>query len=138
MDIKLIHAHFTIPTGNGGRERIGFTTELEPGETIEQVVSELRKRAAEEVGKTFSDYFNERWELRKEVKELEDKLKKLRTEWDATAEFLRTQGIRPKAPSMPQLERLLKAVSGELTVEVEVVEEEDYYEGEDEDDEDYM
>lgn len=139
MNIKLIHAHFTIPTGNGGRERIGFTVEIETGETIGQVVAELREKAATEVGELYSTYYNQRWELRKEVTELEDKLKTLRREWDATAEFLRSQGINPKSPSMPQFERLLKAASGEVTVEAEVVEEEgNDYEGEDEDDEDYM
>ncbi|MBD2569710.1 hypothetical protein [Anabaena lutea] len=139
MNIKLIHTHFTIPTGNGGRERIGFTAELEPGETIEQVVTELREKAAKQVGKTYQTYYSERYELRNEVIELEDKLKKLRAEWDATAEFLRSQGINPKAPSMPQFERLLKAASGEMTVEVEVVEEEeDCYQDEDDDDDDYI
>lgn len=38
-----------------------------------------------------------------------DRLNKLRKEWDATAEFLKTQGINPQAPSMPQFRNLLAA-----------------------------
>lgn len=40
-------------------------------------------------------------------------MKKLRSEWEATAEFLRAQGIRPEAPSMPQFQKLLNAVKVE-------------------------
>lgn len=118
MNIKQIHAHFLISIGNYSNERIGFTVELAEGETPEQAVDELRQRAIAIVGKSAEDLYQEQWKLDSQVKALENRLEKLRSEWEATAEFLRAQGIKPDAPSMPQFERLLQAAK----VEEEVIE----------------
>jgi hypothetical protein len=142
MKIKLIHAHFTVPTGSSGgresRERIGFTIEMGRYDTVDSVVEQLREKAKSQCGEHYNIYYRQRCELIGEVRELENKLKTLRAEWDATADFLRTQGLNPQAPSMPQFERLLKAAAGDIAVEAEVVEEDDDCYDDDDDDDDVM
>ncbi|MGV0102244.1 hypothetical protein NSTCB13_00760 [Nostoc sp. DSM 114160] len=135
MKIKTIHAHFLISIGSYSNERIGFSVELDEGESVESTVEELRSRAKRIIGKKADDLYDERNKIWRECVELEKKLNTLRKEWDATAEFLKTQGLNPTAPSMPQFRNLLTAV----TVESEVVTQEDneYEDDYDEDDQDY-
>lgn len=109
MNIKQIHAHFLISIGNYSNERIGFTVDLEEGDSIEEVVCELREKAKELVGESAEDLYNKKWAAERVYKEIEDRLNKLHQEWDATAEFLKAQGINPQAPSMPQFRNLLAA-----------------------------
>ncbi|MDZ8108348.1 MAG: hypothetical protein RM338_22370 [Nostoc sp. DedQUE12a] len=134
MKLKTLHAHFLISTGNYSNERIGFSVELDEGESVESTVENLRERAKRIVGKKAQELYDERYELTKECRELENRLNTLRKEWDATAEFLKAQGLNPTAPSMPQFINLLTAV----TVESEVVREDDSDDSDDydEDDED--
>lgn len=137
MQIKTVHAHFLISIGSYSNERIGFSVILDEGETPEEVVPRLRERAKNIVGKKSDELYNERNKLIRECTELEAKLHLLRKEWDATAAFLKAQGLNPVAPSMPQFRNLLSAV----TVESEVVTESDYDDEDDdydEDDEDYQ
>lgn len=119
MKINQIHAHFLISIGNYSNERIGFTVELGEGESPEQAVAELRQKAIAIVGKSADDLYQEQWKLDGQIKLLENRLDKLRSEWEATAEFLRAQGIKPDAPSMPQFERLLKAAKVEEETVIE-------------------
>ncbi len=135
MKIKTIHAHFLISIGSYSNERIGFSVELDEGESIDSTVAELRERAKRIVGQTADELYNNRNNLYRECKDLETKLNKLRQEWDATAEFLKAQGLNPGAPSMPQFRNLLNAVMVESEV---VTEEEETGDNYDEDDEDYM
>ncbi len=113
MKIKFVHAHFLISLGDYSNERVGFTAELEEGETVESVVSELRNKAIAAVGPKADELYDRRRTLANGCYELEKKLTKLRSEWDATAEFLKAQGIRPDAPSMPQFHNLISAVKTE-------------------------
>nr|WP_322711765.1 hypothetical protein [Nostoc sp. ChiSLP03a]MDZ8213008.1 hypothetical protein [Nostoc sp. ChiSLP03a] len=136
MKIKTIHAHFLISIGNYSNERIGFSVELDETESIESTVEELRERAKKIVGKKAEDLYDEKSKLWRECTELEKKLNTLRKEWDATAEFLKAQGLNPTAPSMPQFRNLLTAVTVESEVVTETADEED--DNYDEDDEDYM
>jgi hypothetical protein len=119
MKIKEVHAHFLISIGNYSNERIGFVVELETGETVEDVIPKLRDKAKEVVGKTAEELYQEKYNLEKAARNLTTRLEKLRQEWDATAEFLRTQGIRPDAPPLPQFSNLLAAAK----VEEESIEE---------------
>ncbi|MHC5724100.1 MAG: hypothetical protein ACYT04_40085 [Nostoc sp.] len=137
MKIKTIHAHFLISIGNYSNERIGFSVELDEGETVESVVVELREKAKKIVGKTAEELYNRKNNLYRECLDLETNLNKLRQEWDATAEFLKAQGLNPVAPSMPQFRNLLNAVTveSEVVTEAEDEETDDNY---DEDDKDYM
>lgn len=123
MQIKLVHAHFLITLGDYSNERVGFTAVLEEGDTIESAVAEMRKQAIAAVGPKASHFYDKKRQLESENRILEQKINKLRSEWDATAEFLRTQGIKPEAPSMPQFQNLLAAVRIESeSVEAEIVE----------------
>lgn len=131
MEIKTVHAYFAITTGNYTKEQIGFSIKLGKDETLEEVIPELRERAKNIIGKRAADLYAERRALIEQCDELTNRLDKLRKEWDATAEFLKAQGLNPVAPSMPQFRNLLSAV----TVDSEVVsDEDDDYE---EDDDDY-
>ncbi|MDF5736791.1 MULTISPECIES: hypothetical protein [unclassified Nostoc] len=123
MIIKLIHAHFLISIGDYSNERIGFTVEPEDEETLEQVVTALRAEAIKVIGPKAKELYEARSILRGECYALEKKLTKARSEWDATAEFLKTQGIKPDAPPMPQFNNLLSAVKveEELVSEAEIV-----------------
>ena len=136
MKIKTLHAHFLISIGSYSNERIGFSVEVDNEESIDEIVSNLRERAKKIVGRKADELYDERNKIYRECAQLESKLNTLRQEWDATAEFLKAQGLNPQAPSMPQFRNLLTAV----TVESEVVTEQDYEDSDiyDDDDEDYM
>lgn len=116
MQIKQVHAHFLISIGNYSNERIGFTVELEEGETPEQAVEQLRQRAIAIVGETASTLYDEKYQALREYNEITKKLNLARSEWDATAEFLKAQGIRTDAPAMPKFSKLLSAAVEEETV----------------------
>lgn len=113
MQIKQIHAHFLISIGNYSNERIGFSVELDEGETPEQIVPLLREKAKQIVGQPADELYSEKCRYESAIKELERKLASLRKEWDATAEFLKAQGIRADAPSMPSFNNLLTAAKVE-------------------------
>lgn len=139
MKIKTVHAHFLISTGSYNNERIGFSFELEENETLDSAVGELREQAKKIVGKKADELYSERSNLTNECLKLQKQLDTLRREWDATAEFLKTQGLNPTAPSMPQFRNLLTAVTVESEVVIETEEDSDNYEDDyDEDDRDYM
>lgn len=133
MKIKRLHAHFLITTDNYNNERVGFSVELSEGENVKEVVEVLRVKAVEAIGESADNLLRKRRDLSWECKELEAKLSKIRQEWEATAQFLKAQGLNPEAPSMPQFSKLLNAVKVEVVTEV--IDEEDYDE-DDEDDED--
>lgn len=122
MKIKQIHAHFLISIGNYSNERIGFTVDLEEDDFLDDVVSSLRKKAKELIGESADDLYEKKWQAERAFKELQTKLTRLRTEWDATAEFLKAQGINAQAPSMPQFQNLL----GAATIELESVSEAEF------------
>lgn len=134
MKIKTLHAHFQISLNNYNNETVGWTVELEEGETSQSVVAELREQAKQIIGKHADELYSDRNKLRRECNGLENKLALLRQEWDATAEFLKAQGLNPTAPSMPQFRNLLTAVTVKSEVVVEEEDEEVYYEDDDDDD----
>lgn len=109
MIVKQLHAHFLVTLGNYNNERIGFTVTLEEGESAQEVVSQLREKAKEIIGETAENAYERRDKLLAECNRLERKLKSLTDEWNSLAEFLRAQGIKPEAPSMPILTNLLSA-----------------------------
>lgn len=119
MQIKTVHAHFLISIGHYSNERIGFSVELEEGETPESVIPQLREKAKQIVGRTAEEIYDEKHRAEQAIRLLETRLKQLRAEWDATSEFLRAQGVNPDSPKMPVFSNLLAAakVEEEATVE---------------------
>jgi|GEM_PF-2577594 hypothetical protein len=113
MKIKQVHAHFLISIGNYSNERIGFSVVLDENEQPEEIVSELRKKAAAIVGLPAEDLYNRKWQAERECQALEIRMAKLRKEWDSMSEFLKAQGINPDAPPMPQFNNLLNAAKVE-------------------------
>jgi|SRR5919199_2963819 hypothetical protein len=113
MKIKVVHAHFLISIGNYSNERIGFSVELEEGETAESVIPQLREKALAIVGRPAQELYDEKYRAEQAIRPLEARLKQLRAEWDATSEFLRAQGINPDAPKMPVFSNLLAAAKVE-------------------------
>jgi hypothetical protein len=137
MEIEKIYASFAMPLGSGATERLAFVVKLSPEESVDQAVAELRIKAIAAVGESASAYYADRTSLKSEIFNLEYKLKDLREEWDATAEFLRTQGVNAKCPVMPQFAKLLNAASTTVeTVEVEF-DDDDNTSYEDEEDDEY-
>ena len=100
MKIKTVHAHFLISIGHYSNERIGFSVELEEGETPESVIPQLREKAIAIVGRPAEELYAEKYRAEQAIRPIEERLKKLRAEWDATSEFLRTQGVNPDSPKM--------------------------------------
>jgi nitrogen regulatory protein PII-like uncharacterized protein len=121
MKIKTVQAHFQIATGDCNNETIGFCVELEDGESVESVVSDLRKRAIKIIGPKAEDFYEKIREYSSEYRRHKTKLDIIRKEWEATAAFLKAQGLNPDTAAMPPFRNLLEA----LTIVVEEVTEDD-------------
>lgn len=128
MQIKTVHYSALINLGNYNNEKIGFTAQVSESETVEQVIEQLREKVKQNGGSNAEDLYEKLWEGKRELAELERKIKKATDEWNATAEFLRAQGLKPESPNMPQFTNLLPEVQeensgiidGELEDELEV------------------
>jgi uncharacterized coiled-coil DUF342 family protein len=110
MKIEKLHAHFLITIDSYNNERVGFTVTLEEQDDIKQVVNELRVKACNAIGESAEKLDSKRRQLASECFKYEERLNKLRKEWEATADFLKAQGLNPDAPSMPQFRSLLTSV----------------------------
>lgn len=124
--IKLIHAHFLVPTGDYSSERVGFTAELADNETVKEAVDKLRRLASESIGVDAETLYDQRKEATNCLFELQTQIKKAKKEWDAIREFLIAQGLRPDAPNFPEFENLLPSKILE-TVTAETIDSEDVY-----------
>ena len=120
MKIKTVHYLATINLGNYSNEKIGFVADIEDGETPEQVLEALRQKARECSLPNSEETYRIIYKAQSELRDLERKLNKARTEWNATAEFLRTQGIKADAPSMPSFTNLLPGIAQEHVAEAEI------------------
>lgn len=113
MQIKKAHYMATINLGNYSNEKVGFTAIVEDGETAEQVLEALRQKAKECALPNSEQIYRDIHKAQVELKNLERKLTLARDEWNKTAEFLRTQGIKTDANDMPQFTNLLPQVQEE-------------------------
>lgn len=113
MKIKKVHYLATLNLGNYSNEKIGFSAEIENGETPEQVLEQLREKvkgcALPNSEKLYSEIRDRKYAL----DALNEKIEKAKNQWNATAEFLRTQGIKPDAVDLPQFTHLLPQVESE-------------------------
>lgn len=116
MLIKTVHYSVLINLGNYNNEKIGFSAEVGEDETAEQVIEALRQKVKENGGENAEELYNNLYQGKNELKEIEKKINKARAEWNAVAEFLKTQGIKPDADAMPSFTNLLPQVKSESSV----------------------
>lgn len=120
MKIKTVHYLATINLGNYSNEKIGFAADVEDGETPEEAVEALRKKAQECALPNCENTYEAIYKAQSELRDLERKLNKSRSEWNATAEFLRAQGIKADAANMPSFTNLLPGIAEEHVAEAEI------------------
>ncbi|KJH69390.1 hypothetical protein [Aliterella atlantica] len=128
MQIKTVHYSALLNLGNYSNEKIGFTAQLSEGESVEQVIEQLREKVKQNGGTNAEELYQTMYRGRRELAELERKIKNATDQWNATAEFLRAQGIKPDTGNMPQFTNLLPeikeedsgVVDGEIEEELEV------------------
>lgn len=114
MKIKTIHYKALLNLGNYSNESIGFTAEFEPElETVNAVIESLKEKVKEVGGTNADEFYSKQLEARQRLAELESKIRKATQQWNATAEFLRAQGIKPDAADMPPFNNLLPEVKQE-------------------------
>ena len=116
MKITAVHYSALANTGNYENEKVGLDAQVEPGETVEQVVEVLKDRVFAMLDR--SDLLQQRRELQYEVEDLENQVKDARDRWEQTATFLKAQGLRPDAPDFPSLTRQLPAPSERVVAQV--------------------
>lgn len=115
MKITKVVYHALFNLGDYENEKIELSAQLEEGETPEEVVPKLRERVTALAQPKQGEMWNQRYELEQEIKQLEKRLAESRTSWNATAEFLRTQGIKSEMPDMPEFKKLLNPAASEHT-----------------------
>lgn len=125
MQIKTISYSALINLGNYSNERIGFTAQLAEGESIPDAVAALRQQVVSNASLNSEKAQSMLYRSRDELAELERKIQKATNEWNAIAEFLRAQGIKPDAVDMPKLSLLLPEFKEEQISEGEIEEEEE-------------
>lgn len=113
MIIKTVQYVATVNVGNYSNEKIGFTAQLDDDESPESVIEELRQKAIDCALPNINEVFSQIREKQKELIALEHRLNNARKQWELTAEFLRTQGIKPDVVDMPQFNNLLPSVEDE-------------------------
>lgn len=104
--------------GDYQNERIEMQAQLEEGETPEQVLQDLKERVLAECKPSARQLDDRRWDLINEIDKLERKLADYQRKWNAAAQFLIAQGIKPDAPMFPDLAGLLPAAETAVTPEV--------------------
>lgn len=123
MKIKTVHYSALLNLGNYSNEKIGFTAEKQEDETVDDIIESLREKVKQVGGKNADQFYRKQIEAREQLADLEDKINKATEKWNATAEFLRAQGIKPEAVNMPQFTHLLPEVkeerSGVIDAELE-------------------
>ena len=114
MKIKTVHYSDLLNLGNYSNEKIGFTAQFEEGEdTVDDIIESLRQKVKDVGGKNADEFYTVQHRAKQQLVELERKIDKATRQWNATAEFLRAQGIKPEATDMPQFMNLLPEVKEE-------------------------
>lgn len=130
MQIKTVHYSALINLGNYNNERIGFTAEVGEGESIEGAIAALKEKVATNATLNADKVRSALYKGQEELSDLERKIKRASEEWNAIAEFLRAQGIKPDAVDMPKFTNLLPEVKDERVHEGEIEDEESESESE--------
>jgi acyl-CoA reductase-like NAD-dependent aldehyde dehydrogenase len=127
MKIKTVQYLATVNLGNYNNEKIGFTADINEDDDVKQVVEALRQKVKDCALPNADDVQSEIYKHRNELRRLKDKLEKARSEWNATAEFLRSQGIKTDAADMPQFTNLLPAIADERVIDGEIESQDDLF-----------
>lgn len=109
MKITTVGYSFLPNLGDYQNERFEMTAEVQEGETPEEVVKELKQQVLALCGERAVALEQRRWKLQEHCDRLEQKIKDYQAKWNAAAEFLRAQGIKPDAPNFPDIVGLLPA-----------------------------
>lgn len=107
MKIITVEYSALVNLGNYNNEKIGFTAQLQDGETPEQVVEALRNKVKEIAGPEADELYHQMSEGQYKLRKLNRQIEEATAKWNSTAEFLRTQGLKPEAPDMPMFTNLL-------------------------------
>lgn len=75
MIIKTVHYSALLNLGNYNNERIGFTAQLEDGESPESAIDKLRSKVEEVGGVNAQEMYENIYQKQQELKNLEDVLK---------------------------------------------------------------
>lgn len=113
MRIRTVHYSALINLGDYNNEKIGFTAEVEEDDSIDEILESLKAKVEQLGGLNAQDFYSKQRDGRHALSELERKIKKATEQWNATSEFLRTQGIKSDAPDMPVFTNLLPEVKEE-------------------------
>ena len=127
MQIKTIHYSALINLGNYSNEKIGFTAEIGEDESIVDAIAELRQKVATNASLDAEKVHRQLYDGKDQLAELDKKIRKATEEWNAIAEFLRRQGIKPDSPDMPKFTNLLPEFKDERVVEGEIEQEGEEY-----------
>lgn len=108
--------------GNYNNERIELTAQLDENDDISSVVQDLRTRANSLALPNEQILVEQIQKRRRLLEELEKRIASRTEEWNAIADFLKAQGIKPDAPNMPDFKKLLPQANHEEVIEAEVEE----------------
>lgn len=122
-----------VNLGSYNNERIGFAAKIEDGETPDEVLEALRSKALSLANENGEEMWGKLSKARRDLNDLNQKIKEATDKWNATAEFLRAQGLKPDSPKMPEFINLLPEVKEESKEVYEGEFEEDEDDGEDDD-----
>lgn len=107
MKIITVEYSALVNLGNYNNEKIGFTAQLQDGETPEQIVEALRDKVKEIAGPEADELYRQMSDGQYKLRKLNRQIEEATAKWNSTAEFLRAQGLKPEAPDMPQFINLL-------------------------------
>lgn len=114
--MKIIRVAYSalFSLSNYNNERINLVANLQDGESPEEVIEKLKEKVWQAGGENAKEIYEAIRERQYALREIEEKLSKATERWNATADFLRKQGIKPDAPHLPSFENLLPHVEEEV------------------------
>lgn len=116
MKIERVSYSYLSNLGDYSNERIEMEARLEEGEIPEDAIAALKDRVHALAGEHIQRLEQRRYQIRQEIEQLHKRLEQARVDWEAVAEFLRAQGIKPNAPAAPLFNNLLQAASDDVEV----------------------
>ncbi len=120
MKIKTVQYLATINLGNYSNEKIRFTADINEDDDEKQVVEVLRQKVRDCALPNIEDVQRDIYKYQGDLRSLKKKLELATNQWNATAEFLITQGIKADAADMPQFTNLLPAIADERVIDGEI------------------